>query len=377
MKLNTSVTAIALSIALSFSAYAGDTLKIAIAGPFSGPVAQYGEMQRQGAYAAIEMINQSGGVNGQLIEAVEYDDACEPKQAVTVANNIVKDNIKFVVGHLCSSSTQPATDIYQDEDIVVITGSTNPGITSRGYQNIFRTIGLDSGQGMTAARYIADVIKPQRVAVIHDKQQYGKGVALIVKDLLASSGVNVISTDGINHGDKDFSALISKLRRENIDFIYYGGYHPELALIMRQANAVGFKPTYMGPEGLGNKDTAYLAGDAVEGLLVTSPSRYDLLENNQPVTDFLKAKDVDPSGPFIWTSYAAVQALIDAISRAGVNDPEQVAIALHRQVVDTVIGPISWNEKGDLKGFEFGIYHWHADGTGTPVPREINENIAE
>ena len=369
MKFNTLVTTIALSIGLSFAAYADNTLKIAIAGPFSGPVAPYGDMQRQGAYAAIEMINQSGGVNGQIIEGIEHDDACEPKQAVTVANNIVKDNIKFVVGHLCSSSTQPATDIYQDEDIVVITGSTNPGITSRGYQNIFRTIGLDSEQGVTAAQYISGVIKPQRVAIIHDKQQYGKGVALIVKDRLVNSGVHVISTDGINHGDKDFSALISKLKRENIDFIYYGGYHPELALIMRQANAVGFKPTFMGPEGLGNKDIAYLAGEAVEGLLVTLPSRYDLLENNQPVVELLKAKGVDPSGPFIWTSYAAVQALIDAIGRAGVDDPKKVAVALHQEVVDTVIGPISWNEKGDLEGFEFGIYQWHADGTGTPVAK--------
>ncbi len=367
IKFNTSVTTLALSLALSFSAYAQSTLKIGIAGPFSGPVAQYGEMQRQGAYAAIEMINQSGGIDGQLIEAREYDDACEPKQAVTVANNIVKDNIKFVVGHLCSSSTQPATDIYQDEDIVVITGSTNPGITDRGYQNIFRTIGLDSEQGMTAAKYITDVIKPQRVAIIHDKQQYGKGVALIVKERLLHSRVNVISTDGINHGDKDFSALISKLKRENIDFIYYGGYHPELALIMRQASAASFKPTYMGPEGLGNKDIAYLAGDAVEGLLVTLPTRYDLMENNQSIVELLKSKDVDPSGPFIWTSYAAVQALTDAIRRASVDDPKQVANALHQEVVDTVIGPISWDEKGDLKGFEFGIYQWHADGTGTPV----------
>lgn len=369
IKLNTSVTTLVLSIALSFSAYAENTLKIGIAGPFSGSVAQYGDMQRQGVYAAIEMINQSGGVNGQLVEAIEYDDACEPKQAVTVANNIVKDKIKFVVGHLCSSSTQPATDIYQDEDIVVITGSTNPGITSRGYQNIFRTIGVDSEQGLTAARYIIDVIKPQRVAIIHDKQQYGKGVALIVEDLLIKRGVNVISTDGINHGDKDFSALISKLKRENIDFIYYGGYHPELALIMRQANATGFKPTYMGPEALGNKNIAYLAGDAVEGLLVTLPSRYDLMAKNQPVVELLKSKDVDSSGPFIWTSYAAVQALADAIGRVGVDDPKKVAAALHQQVVDTVIGPISWDEKGDLKGFEFGIYQWHADGTGTAVAK--------
>ncbi|MBY4678963.1 high-affinity branched-chain amino acid ABC transporter substrate-binding protein [Marinobacterium arenosum] len=368
MKLTkTSFATLALSVAVSMASHAADTLKIGIAGPFSGPVSQYGEMQLQGTRAAIELINKAGGINGQQLEAVEYDDGCEPKQAVTVANKVVNDGIKYVVGHLCSSSTQPATDIYKDEDVLVITGSTNPGITTRGYQKVFRTIGLDSEQGATAAEYIAEQVKPQRVAIIHDKQQYGQGIALIVRDQLKAHGVNVASTDGVIPGEKDFSSLITKLKRANVDFVYYGGYHPELALIMRQSHAAGFKPTFMGPEGLGNKDIARLAGEAVEGLLVTLPTRYDLLEQNQPVVELLKAKGVDPSGPFIWTSYAAVQALAEVIGKVGAESPAKVAEALHGATIDTAIGPLTWDDKGDLKGFEFRVYRWHADGTGTPV----------
>lgn len=357
----------AFSVAFSLAASAADTIKIGIAGPFSGPVAQYGEMQLQGSQAAIEMINKAGGVNGQMLETVLYDDACEPKQAVSVANKIVQDQIKYVVGHLCSNSTQPATDIYKEEDVLVITGSTNPGITERGYEKVFRTIGLDTEQGLAAADYIVEQVKPQRVAVIHDKQQYGKGVAMIVADHLAEGQVNVVSVDGVNSGDKDFAALITKLKRQNVDFVYYGGYHPELALIMRQSVAAGFEPLFMGPEGVGNKDIAFLAGDAVEGMLVTLPTRYDLLPENADVVALLKEKGVDPSGPFIWTSYAAVQALADVIGRVGAESPAEVAAALHQDPIKTAIGTLDWDEKGDLSGFNFGVYQWHADGSGTAL----------
>ncbi|WP_084629156.1 high-affinity branched-chain amino acid ABC transporter substrate-binding protein [Neptunomonas japonica] len=367
MKLIKKLSITVLLAAMSLPAQSSDVLKIGIAGPFSGPVSPYGQMQLQGAYAAIEMLNKAGGVNGHLIKVIEYDDACEPKQAVSVANRVIKDGVKYVVGHLCSSSTQPATDVYQDEDVLVITGSTNPGITRRGYQNVFRTIGLDSEQGKTAAGYISEIVKPQRVAIIHDKQQYGKGVATIVRNHLLTNGINIVSTDGVNHGEKDFSALIGKLKRHNVDFVYYGGYHPELALIMRQAKDVGFNPVYMGPEGLGNKDIAYLAGEAVEGLLVTLPERYDLMDKNHGVVELLKNKGVDPKGPFIWTSYAAVQAFADAIQRVGMQDTQKVAAALRAETIDTVIGPISWDDKGDLNGFYFGVYQWHADGTGTLI----------
>jgi len=358
---------LALSMAVSMATHAADTLKIGIAGPMTGTVSQYGDMQFQGTHAAIELINKAGGINGTMIEAVEYDDVCDPKQAVAVANKVVNDGVQYVVGHLCSSSTQPATDVYEEEGVLAVTCSTNPSITARGYEMIFRTIGLDSDQGPTAGRYIIDNVKPKRVAIIHDKQQYGEGIAMSVRETLVAGGVEVVVTEGVTAGDKDFSSLITKLKRENVDFVYYGGYHPELGLIMRQSHATGFKPTFMGPEAVGNKEVSAIGGEASEGLLVTLPARYDLLPKNKAVVDLMKSKGQDPTGPFVWTSVAAVQAMVDVMRRVGTDDASKVAEGLRGNTIDTAMGPLTWDEKGDLVGFEFGIYEWHADGTGSQL----------
>ncbi len=262
-KWNKTAGFIALSSALalySAASMAGE-VKIGIAGPISGPVAQYGDMQFTGGRIAAELLNQAGGINGDKIVAVEYDDACDPKQAVAVANKVVNDGVKFVIGHLCSASTQPASDVYQDEGVLMVTpASTSPDITAQGYDLVLRTIGLDSDQGPTAAKYIINQVKPQRVAVIHDKQQYGEGIATSVKKGLEGAGIPVVAFEGVTSGDKDFSALLAKLKQQNVDFVYYGGYHPELGLLLRQAQAAGLKARFMGPEGVGNKEISSIAG---------------------------------------------------------------------------------------------------------------------
>ena len=363
---NAAVSALTLSITLAMGAQAADEIRIGIAGPMTGTVSQYGDMWFQGVHARAELINRAGGVDGRTIELVDYDDACDPKQAVAVANKVISDGIRFVAGHLCSSSTQPATDVYEEEGVIAVSTSTNPGITERGYQLIFRTIGLDSDQGPTAANYIIQQLKPQRVAILHDKQQYGEGIALSVHDTLQKAGVNIVSVEGITAGDKDFSSVITKLKRANVDLVYYGGYHPELGLIMRQSFDIGFKPQFMGPEAVGNREIANIAGEGAEGLLVTLPARYDLLAKNQPMVELMKSKGQDPTGPFVWTGAAALDSMVTAIAKVG-DDPYKVADYLRTNPVDTAMGPLTWDNKGDLVGFEFGIYRWHADGTGTPL----------
>jgi branched-chain amino acid transport system substrate-binding protein len=348
---------------------AADTIKIGLAGPVTGPVAQYGEMQFVGAKMAIEQINKAGGVNGSMLEGVVYDDACDPKQAVAVANKIVNDEVQFVVGHLCSSSTQPASDIYEDEGILMISpASTSPDITARGYELIFRTIGLDSLQGPTAGNYIADHIKPKNVAVLHDKQQYGEGIATAVKQTLESKGVKVSLFEGLNAGDKDFSAMISKLKQAGVDFVYYGGYHPELGLLLRQSSEKGLKVGFMGPEGVGNKEISAIAGPASEGMLVTLPKSFDQDPKNQALVAAFKAKNEDPTGPFVFPAYAAVQVIAEGIQKAGDTDTAKVAAALRGNTFDTPTGALSFDAKGDLKDFSFVVYEWHQDGTKTEAP---------
>ena len=354
-------------IALAFSNMAlAEDIKVAVVGAMSGPVAQYGDQEFTGAEQAVADINAKGGIKGNKLQIVKYDDACDPKQAVAVANKVVNDGIKYVIGHLCSSSTQPASDIYEDEGILMITpAATAPELTARGYQLILRTTGLDSDQGPTAAKYILEKVKPQRIAIVHDKQQYGEGLARAVQDGLKKGNANVVFFDGITAGEKDFSTLVARLKKENIDFVYYGGYHPEMGQIPRQARAAGLKTQFMGPEGVGNASLSNIAGDAAEGMLVTMPKRYDQDPANQGIVDALKADKKDPSGPYVWITYAAVQSLATALERTGSDEPLALVKDLKANGANTVIGPLNWDEKGDLKGFDFGVFQWHADGSST------------
>lgn len=352
--------------ALSAAVASAEDIKIAIAGPETGEVAQYGDMQFSGAKMAVEQINKAGGVDGKMLKAQIFDDACEPKQANLVANKIVNEGYSFVVGHLCSGATQPASTIYEDEGIVMVTpAATSPEISDRGYKMIFRTIGLDSDQGPTAAKYIAEKIKPKKIAVIHDKQQYGEGIATAVRDSLKKQDVNVVMFEGINKGDKDFSSLIAKMQKEGVDFVYYGGYHPELGLLLRQAGQKNFSAQFMGPEGVGNKDISSIAGEASEGLLVTLPPAFDLRDENKELVEAFKAKNEDASGAFVMTAYSAVKVLADAMEATDSTDPVKVAKYIHENSFKTPMGEISFNEKGDIADFEFEVYEWHKDGSKT------------
>lgn len=354
------------ALAVASGSALAEGIKIAIAGPVTGDVAQYGDMQVVGAQMAVEQINKAGGVNGLMLEAEVFDDACDPKQAVAVANKIVNDGYRYVVGHLCSSSSQPASDVYEEEEVLMITpASTSPDITQRGLKMVFRTIGLDSHQGPTAGRYIAREVKPSAVAIVHDKQQYGEGIATAVKNTLEAEGTNIVMFEGISKGDKDFSALIAKMQKAGVDFVYYGGYHPELGLILRQSAEKGLKARFMGPEGVGNKDISSIAGEASEGLLVTLPPAFDTRPENQDLVAAFKAKGQDPSGAFVMTSYAAVQVIADAIKGAGTQETMMLQEYLRKNTFQTPMGSIGFDNKGDLTSFDFEIYTWHADGSKT------------
>jgi len=363
-----SVAVGAVILSLGGWAHAAETIKIAVAGPITGPVAQYGDMQMSGAQMAVAQINAKGGVNGKQLEAVLMDDVCEPKQAVAVANQIVNQKIKYVVGHLCSGSTQPASKLYEEEGILMITpAATNPAITQQKYKMVFRTIGTDDQQGPTAGEYIAKTIKPKKLAILHDKQQYGEGIAKEVDKTVKAAGVKPVLFEGINKGQTDFSALITKMKKEGVDFVYYGGYHPELGLLLRQSKEQGFDATYMGPEGVGNKDISAIAGPASEGLLVTLPADFSTNPENADLVKAFKDKNQDPTGPFVMPSYAAVQIITDAIKGAKTEDAVKLAEYIRKNSFDTPIGKVAFKENGDLKEFEFVIFEWHADATKTPV----------
>ena len=351
----------------AFTSANAETIKIAIAGPMSGSVAQYGDMVKAGALTAIEQINAAGGANGNKFEAVMMDDACEPKQAVAVANKIVSQGIKYVIGHVCSGSTIPASDIYENEGVVMITPSaTAPQLTeAKPHKFIFRTIGRDDQQGPAAARYVIEKLKPKKVAVLHDKQSYGQGVASSVKSALEAAKVPVVVFEGINAGDSDYSAIVTKLKSQGVDFVYFGGYHPEMGLIMRQAREQGVKAVFMGPEGVGNKDITAIAGPASEGMLVTLPADFAADPANAALVKAFAAAKRDANGPFQMPAYSAVKIIADAITGAKSTDPDKVAAYIHGNSFKTPIGNVEYDKKGDLKAFKFVVFTWHKDATKT------------
>jgi branched-chain amino acid transport system substrate-binding protein len=351
----------------AFTSANAETIKIAIAGPMSGSVAQYGDMVKAGALTAIEQINAAGGANGNKFEAVMMDDACEPKQAVAVANKIVSQGIHYVIGHVCSGSTIPASDIYENEGIVMVTPSaTAPQLTETKKRNfIFRTIGRDDQQGPAAAQYIIGKVKPKKVAVLHDKQSYGQGIASSVKKDLEAAKIPVAVFEGINAGDSDYSAVITKLKSQGVDFVYFGGYHPEMGLLLRQAREQGVKATFMGPEGVGNKDVTAIAGPASEGMLVTLPADFSADPANAALVKAFADKKRDANGPFQMPAYAAVKIIGDAIAGTKSTDPTKVAAYMHKNAFTTPIGKVEYDAKGDLKSFKFVVYTWHKDATKT------------
>ncbi|MHC8947041.1 L-leucine-binding protein /L-isoleucine-binding protein /L-valine-binding protein [Advenella incenata] len=361
--------AISAGLMLSTQALAADTIKIAAVGPVTGPVTQYGDMVREGIRTAIESINAAGGYDGKQFEMVEVDDACEPKQGPIAANNVVNKEIGFVVGPVCSGATVGGASIYNQEGVVMITPSaTAPNVTDgKNFDFVFRTIGRDDQQGPAAAKYIIDSVKPSKVAILHDKQSYGQGIASSVQDNLKKADVAVALFEGINAGETDYSSVITKMKSAGVDFVYYGGYHPEMGLLMRQAAEQGLKVKFMGPEGAGNPEINAIAGEAVEGMLLTLPADYSALPENKAVVEAFKAKKRNASGAFQLTSYAATQAIFEGIKATKSTDPEKVAEWLHGNTVKSVIGDLSWNKQGDLNEFKFDIYTWHKDGSKTAV----------
>ncbi|ADP16645.1 branched-chain amino acid ABC transporter substrate-binding protein [Achromobacter xylosoxidans] len=362
------IAALGVAAGLAFASGAqAQTIKIGVVGPTTGAVTQYGDMVREGVDTAVERINAAGGINGKKLETVVIDDGCEPKQGPVAANRVVNSKIGFVVGHVCSGATIAAADIYNNEGVVMVTPSaTSPALTDgKNYEFIFRTIGRDDQQGPAAAKFILDKIKPKKVAVLHDKQSYGQGIATAVKNDLEKGGVAVAVFEGINAGDSDYSAVITKLKSQGVDFVYYGGYHPEMGLLLRQAAEQGVKAKWMGPEGTGNPDINAIAGDAVEGMLLTLPADFTQNAANADIVKAFEAKKRNASGAFQMTAYTATQVIADGIKGAGSDDPTKVAKYLHANSFDTPIGKVSWNKQGDLTNFQFDVFTWHKDGSKT------------
>ncbi|SCW92125.1 MULTISPECIES: branched-chain amino acid ABC transporter substrate-binding protein [unclassified Pseudomonas] len=357
--------ALAVAAALGVSAFAQADIKIGVAGPMTGANAAFGEQYMKGAQAAADEINAKGGVNGEKILLVKGDDACEPKQAVTVAKDLTNQKVAGVVGHFCSSSTIPASEIYDEAGIIAITpGSTNPAVTERGLSAMFRMCGRDDQQGIVAGDYIVDVLKGKKVVVLHDKDTYGQGLADATKAQLEKRGVKPVLYEGLTRGEKDFSTIVTKIRGAGADVVYFGGLHPEAGPLVRQLREQGLKDVkFMSDDGIVTDELVTTAGGPqfVDGVLMTFGADPRLLPDSKAVVDAFRAKGTEPEGYTLY-AYASVQTLAAAFNGAKKNDGEAAAKWLKANSVQTVMGKKEWDAKGDLKVSDYVVYQWDKDG---------------
>jgi branched-chain amino acid transport system substrate-binding protein len=353
--------ALGASLALSTAAFAQD-ITIAVAGPMTGSESAFGRQLKNGADQAVADLNEAGGVLGKKLVLFVGDDACDPKQARSVAEKIASQGIPFVAGHYCSSSSIPASEAYADGNVLQITpASTNPLFTERKLWNVARVCGRDDQQGLVSAEYILKNYKGKNVAILNDKTTYGKGLADETKKALNKAGFQEKMFESYNKGDKDFSAIVSRMKRDNIDLVFVGGYHQEAGLIVRQMRDQGMKTVLMAGDALADREFASITCPAAAGTLFTFGPDPRKKATAKTIVDRFKAKGVDPEGYTLYT-YAAMQVWAQAAAKAGTTDPMKVMKALKAGAWDTVLGKLEFDAKGDIKQIDYVIYKWDDKG---------------
>ncbi|GAB7129597.1 branched-chain amino acid ABC transporter substrate-binding protein [Silvimonas sp. JCM 19000] len=346
---------VAASLLTLMSASAFADYEVAIAGPMTGEYASAGEQIRKGAEMAIADINAKGGVLGQKLKLEIGDDACDPKQAVSVANAMVNKHIVFMHGHWCSSSTIPASEIYNEAQIPMATVSTNPKVTERGLKNIFRIMGRDDQQGEIGGKFLASKFANKKIAVVDDKSAYGKGLADEIAEGMGSK--KPVLRESITAGEKDYSGLVSKLKAAGVEVMAYGGYHTEVALILRQAQQAGLKLQVLGGDTLSNNEIVGASGGNADAVMFTfAPDSRKNPEAADVVKRFRDAK-VEPDG-YVLYAYAAFQLFQQAATQAKTVKYTDLQKALAGGTFNTVVGKLSFDAKGDLKSPGFVVYRW-------------------
>ena len=352
--------------AIAASCGGGDedkSIPVAVVGPITGQYASFGAQMKNGGELAVDDINAAGGVLGKKLNLEFGDDACDPKQAVAVANQMTGNNVALVAGHYCSGSSIPASKVYAESNMVQISpASTNPAFTdNRAGPNIYRVCGRDDQQGGVAGKYIASHFSDKNVAFVHDKTAYGKGLADETKKAMNEAGKQETMYEAITAGEKDYSALVSKLKQANIDLVYFGGYHTEAGLIIRQMRDQGMDTILMGGDALMTQEFWSITGPAGEGTLMTfSPDP----RKNPAAAEVVKRfrdKGIEPEGYVLYT-YAAVQTWKQAAEKAKSSESADVVKAMNDTEFDTVVGKFKFNEKGDPNLPPYAVYRW-SNGT--------------
>ena len=345
--------------ALAVPALAADTIKLGVAGAHSGDLAAYGLPTKDAVEMVVAEINAKGGINGKKIELMIADDQCKPEIATNVATKLVSEGVNIVIGHICSGAAKAAMGIYKGAKIIAISPSaTSPQLTKSGeYANFYRTIAADDDQALLAAAFATDTLKAKKIAIVHDKGDYGKGFADVAKAAIEQGGkAKVVMYEGIQPGAMDYSAVIQKLRNEGADLLIFGGYHPEASKLLALMSKKKIKLPFIGPDGLKGDGFLKIAGKDAEGVYVTGPKDVSRLALNSKAHADYKAKYGKEPGNFFDQAVAATVAALNAVKVAGGTDYDALTRALKSSLVDTSIGKIKFDAKGDAEGVGSSVY---------------------
>jgi branched-chain amino acid transport system substrate-binding protein len=339
-------------------------ITIGVAGPQSGDLASYGIPAARAAEFVVREANARGGVLGRPVRLLVVDDVCKPEVATNTATKLVSEKVDLVLGHICSGATRAALGIYKDAGLIAMSPSaTNPELTQGGqYPNFYRTIAPDDAQARLEVDFVLDRLKLRKVAVLHDKQDYGRGLAEFAKRFLEASGGRgeVVLFEGITAGAVDYSAVIQKVRQSGAEAVIYGGYHPEASKLVAGMRKKRMTAAFVSDDGVKDDTFIKVAGEFAEGVYASGPR--DTSANPMTaaaVAAHRTAFGTDP-GAFYLNAWAATQALLNAVARAGTTRADAVAKALRTEYVETPLGRIRFDARGDAEGVGFAMYQVRA-----------------
>ncbi|MFH0727841.1 MAG: branched-chain amino acid ABC transporter substrate-binding protein [Pseudomonadota bacterium] len=358
MKTLTCLLMMAFVALLTGFADAAETIRIGVAGAHSGDLASYGLPTVAAVQFVVDEVNAGGGIRGKKIELVKMDDACKPEMATHAAQKLVSDKVDAVIGHICSGATKSALGIYRDARIIVISPSaTNVELTKSGeYPNFFRTIAPDDAQARLEVDFALTQLKIKTFAVIHDKGDYGKGFAEFARGFLEKAGGSVLLFEGVTPGAVDYSAIVQKIKQSQAGAVIYGGYHPEAAKIVMGMKKKKMKTLFLSDDGVKDETFIKVAGAFAEGVYATGPIDTTRSPMAMSAIDkHKKAFNADP-GAFYLNAHAASLALVNALNKADSTDYEVLARILRAEWVETPLGNISFDERGDARGIGFEMY---------------------
>ncbi|MGB4100740.1 MAG: branched-chain amino acid ABC transporter substrate-binding protein [Alphaproteobacteria bacterium] len=335
---------------LPFAGHAETT--IGLIAPLTGQYAVFGEQMRRGAQQAAKDLGD--------IKLNIADDACDPKQAVAVANQMVAQGVKYVIGHYCSGSAIPASKVFMENNVLLISpGATNPKLTDEAQTYIFRVCGRDDRQGAVIGNYLLAHHNKDKIALLNDKSAYGRGLADEVKRILNAGGITEIMFESFTAGERDYRALVTNLKQAGAQVVFVGGYHTETGLIARQLAEQGGQVKIFGGDALVTDEFWSIAGSAGAGTMMTFGPDPRHIPAAQTIVESFRKENYEPEGYTLYT-YAAFQALTKALATAGkAEDTAAVAQALRATQVDTVLGSLAFDAKGDAKGSGYVLYRWH------------------